>query len=174
MDMPMDKSRPLKFFELGWDRFQRLCRALFEELDGVHSARVYGRNGQAQSGIDILVTLDNGKLWGVQCKACEKDEKTRLTEAFEAFNPFVDEWKQKGMTHFYVVLGCAIEDTKASDLIPVYKSKFSTLGLEFEVWDSHDLRKKCLDLTNRSNLNESNSGLGSLMLRIAGSGGGRA
>jgi len=73
MEPPINPSKPLRLFHLGFDGFQRLCRVMFRELPEVAETAIYGKNGQSQRGIDIEVTLHSGRLWLGRCKACESN-----------------------------------------------------------------------------------------------------
>ena len=140
MTPPINRAKPLAFFELGPDAFQRLCRALFAELREVKNAVIYGVNGQAQRGIDLEITLSNGRRWMVQCKACGQDELKHLNAAVEDFLSHLDYWRATGAEKFIVVIGCGIEDTKVHDARRKYETQFLARGIEFELWDSSNIR----------------------------------
>ncbi len=80
-----------------WQDFERLAQKLWGEVwQCRHTIKRHGRNGQAQSGVDVYdIPKGETKYWGVQCKG--KDEYTHaqltikqiddeIAEA-ETFNP---------------------------------------------------------------------------------------
>jgi hypothetical protein len=82
-----------------WDDFERFCLTWLVSsttlpnltLDGhegpsrlrVVDAHRVGVSGEKQHGIDILVTMENGATWVVQCKHMAKFGKTDASKAFE-------------------------------------------------------------------------------------------
>jgi hypothetical protein len=52
---------------LDWQQFERLSRALFTETKKTDFVR-YGRSGQRQNGIDVIGSLSDGSVIGIQCK----------------------------------------------------------------------------------------------------------
>lgn len=64
--------------------FEKFALDLWAEQHPGANSTLYGRNGQAQFGVDVLVRSGD-RLIGVQCKAVEKlDEKTVSTEVERA------------------------------------------------------------------------------------------
>jgi len=65
-----------------WQGFERLCKKLFGELWGCpHTIRMHGRNGQAQSGVDIYcVPKNESEYYGIQCKGKDDYTNAQLTE----------------------------------------------------------------------------------------------
>ncbi|WP_158939778.1 hypothetical protein [Burkholderia sp. S171] len=64
---------------LDWQHFERLARAVFSEAKHAGFAR-FGREGQRQSGIDVIGHLSDGTLVAVQCKGRTSSLGKRLTE----------------------------------------------------------------------------------------------
>lgn len=142
MDPTINPAKPLRLFELGPDTFQRLCRAVLRELASVKSADIYGVNGQGQRGIDIEVTLDTGRRWAVQCKACEGNLLKHLKAAVEDFRPHIPYWRKAGVDKFIVLVGCGAEDTKVHDAKRDFERELAAADIQFELWDSSEIRRQ--------------------------------
>lgn len=141
MEPAIDPAKPLRLFELGFDDFQRLCRAMLRELPGVVDAAIYGKNGQSQRGIDIEVTLDSGRRWGGQCKACEANLNRHIKQAVDEFLPHLEFWKERGLEKFIVLVACGVEDRKILDAKRNYELDFAEHGIEFKLLDSEEMRR---------------------------------
>ena len=62
-----------------WQKFERLCQDIFSAIyEGCH-VKPFGRTGQDQYGLDILITHPNGRKVGVQCKLFKLFGKGALT-----------------------------------------------------------------------------------------------
>lgn len=141
MEPAINPSKPLRLFDLGFDGFQRLCRAMLRELPGVVGAAIYGKNGQSQRGIDIEVTLDSGRLWLGQCKACESNSGTHIKKAVAEFLPHLGFWKEHGLEKFIVLVACGVDDRNVLDAKREYERDFAQRGVEFQLWDSDEIRR---------------------------------
>ena len=71
--------------ELDWVDFERLCFRLAGRSEGVEDWQRYGRNGQAQAGIDLFVRRNGGRYSAWQCKRYEVFSVRDLDKAIEAF-----------------------------------------------------------------------------------------
>jgi hypothetical protein len=75
--------------------FEKFTAMLWERRHPESTAVLMGRSGQAQSGLDVLVTTRTGKTIGIQCKAVKLlTEKTLLEEVDKAlkFEPIIDQF----------------------------------------------------------------------------------
>src|SRR5689334_17993519 len=80
----LNSSLPPRFYELGAIKFQELCSDLLEQDPRYFNSEVYGRNGQAQRGVDIIAMLAAGggldvgscKCWEVETTAAKIHEAT--------------------------------------------------------------------------------------------------
>lgn len=75
----------LPFGQLSWENFERLCHRLAERDGQVESASRYGRQGQAQQGIDIFARLSSGRYEVWQAKRYRTFTATQLRKAVKAF-----------------------------------------------------------------------------------------
>ena len=59
------RAQGLPFGELTWENFERLCYRLAGQGDRIEHVARYGRQGQAQQGIDLFARLSNAKyeIW---------------------------------------------------------------------------------------------------------------
>jgi tetratricopeptide (TPR) repeat protein len=141
MEPVVNSAKPLRLFELGPDDFQRLCRAMLRETDGVRSAEIYGLSGQRQRGIDIEITLQSDHRWVAQCKACERNQLKHLKQAVADFLPHLQFWREAGVEKFIVLFGCGVEDTKVLEAKRQYESELAKHHIAFELWDSSEIRR---------------------------------
>ena len=82
-----NRANPLRYYELPPETFQVLCCEALRQVPGVEDTQVYGRRGQRQLGIDILVNFPKKKLWVAQRKACQPSAARKNVE--EAVAEFV-------------------------------------------------------------------------------------
>lgn len=75
--------------------FEKFIAALWEKRNAGSTATLFGRSGQAQHGIDVLITTATKKRVAVQCKAVTRlTEKMLLDEVAKAANyqPPIDQY----------------------------------------------------------------------------------
>lgn len=75
--------------------FEKFTAMLWEKRHPESTAVLMGRSGQAQSGLDVLVSTRTGKNIGIQCKAVKVlTERTLLEEVDKAikFKPMIDQF----------------------------------------------------------------------------------
>ena len=124
-------------------KFQELCADLMAEAELYKDPLVYGRNGQAQRGIDILAPLsEKTGLHVAQCKAWEEASAAKVREATKNFIPHVRYWHALGVKRFILLVGCPVDDIKAQDQVLRETLRFKRCGLEYECWDARVIRRK--------------------------------
>ena len=64
-----------------WSRFEAVCRALIAQMPTVQTVTHYGKAGDAQRGIDLVATLDDGSKWVFQCRQRKKVNRTQFEKA---------------------------------------------------------------------------------------------
>jgi|GEM_PF-6738288 len=123
--------------------FEELCRDLLQVEPNIRHAEIYGINGQAQKGVDILAyrTANCGIELG-ECKCRDKFGIPLLTDIVSKFLENWDHWKTLNSKRFIVFAGCPVRDTKIQDLIAAYVQEFGDQGLVFEIWDSYKIADK--------------------------------
>jgi len=77
-DLPID--------QLSWQDFEKLCHRLVRSEASVEYCRLYGTQGEAQEGIDILARLDNSLKYRVyQCKNVKDFGPAHIKDAVTEF-----------------------------------------------------------------------------------------
>lgn len=69
-----------------WQDFQRMICSLFERKYNMGVSNLYGRDGEAQHGVDIYfknVPILGGKNVGIQCKRIDKLRKDIIDAEYE-------------------------------------------------------------------------------------------
>jgi tetratricopeptide (TPR) repeat protein len=112
-----------------WQKFERLCHALWRRIWGDIYAQMNGRPGQKQDGVDVFGTPKGGtRVHGVQCKRKDVLLQTALTEAemlvevenAKAFQPPLAE---------LVIATCAPSDASLQRLARKISDEHATQGL---------------------------------------------
>jgi tetratricopeptide (TPR) repeat protein len=125
-------------------KFQELCADLLAQDARYVDSQVYGRNGQAQRGIDVLAVMAAGVAVDVgQCKCWEgKTTQEKIHEATEEFLPHFEHWKSQGIRRFILFSACSANDTKIQDQILLETRRFKDHSVEYEFWDARKLHRE--------------------------------
>jgi hypothetical protein len=75
----------IPFGQLSWETFERLCLRLAAESRDARYARLYGRRGQAQKGIDICVRRSTGRYEVCQSKRYESFSAAKTKNTVDTF-----------------------------------------------------------------------------------------
>jgi hypothetical protein len=110
-----------------WEAFEEICADLFSLLWNDPNLVRYGRQGQAQNGVDIYGN-DNGDDAGVQCKAKREWPPAKLTKAdidaeVEKAKAFTPKLKT------YVIVTTADNDVHLTDHANAISAKHAKQGL---------------------------------------------
>lgn len=126
----------LPFGELSWENFERLCHRL-TALDGdvEHCAR-YGRQGEAQAGIDIYARQADSRYHCLQAKRHSSFGATKLREAVELF--VAGKWSAR-TARFTIAVQTSLRSTAVQEEIEQLAEGLSTLGIAFHVLDGESL-----------------------------------
>lgn len=90
-----------------WQDFERMCHLLFRQEHKATQSYLYGRQGQAQYGVDIALRKPQTTRWiGIQCKL-----KTEILGASLSEQELVDAYQQScgfqgGLEELYVATTC--------------------------------------------------------------------
>ena len=104
---------------------------------------MYGRNGQAQFGIDVLALLkQEGAIEVGQCKCWQTTTPARIREATDEFIPHIDRWRAQGLKRFILFAACSLDDTKLQNQILIERERVNALGIDYEAWGARKLRSK--------------------------------
>lgn len=146
MQARLNSSLPPAFWELDpIKQFQPLCTDILNQEPGISTADEYGKSGQSQLGIDIWGKNSSGKIIVVaQCK-CYKTYKAKyVTEAADEFYKYYQDWKEKEVTRFILIVACDLSDKKIQDEINNQKTRFEQERICFEAWSGSILRNKLM------------------------------
>lgn len=122
------RAQRLPFGELTWENFERLCHRLMGlEGDVEHCAR-YGRQGDAQSGIDIFARLANGRYHCLQAKRHETFSAAKIRKAVDLF--LEGSWAPRA-ERFTLAVQSSLSSTSEQDEIEKQTQRLSAAGIEF-------------------------------------------
>lgn len=128
------ETRPdkLPFLERGWENFERLCRRLAATSSQVEVAWAYGRRGQKQYGIDILVRTKDGGYEVWQTKRYEKLGPSDVQKAIDIF--LGHPWAEKAQ-RLVLVFACPFDSTSVVEAIEEARDRLTSRRIEFRPLD---------------------------------------
>lgn len=104
----------LPFGELAWENFERLCYRLAAQSNLIEHTARYGRQGQAQQGIDIFARQTDGRYEVWQAKRYQVFTATQLKTAVTAFTS--GNWIAKS-DKLVIAVQATLDDVKVQDEI---------------------------------------------------------
>lgn len=134
---PVDtRVQVLPFDALSWENFERLCHRL-SALDGdvEHCAR-YGRQGDAQEGIDIFARQTDGSYHCLQAKRHRSFDATKLRDAVDLF--LAGSWAPRA-TRFTIAVQAPLRSVAVQEEIERQAARFAECGITFAALDGEDL-----------------------------------
>ncbi|MER5908561.1 restriction endonuclease [Streptomyces mirabilis] len=112
---------------LGWESFEHLVAAVVREVEGAFEARVFGRRGQKQQGIDVVGFFNGEKARVYQAKDYKKYTAANLEKAVKEFTtgsrPFESE-------HLIVMTTADISDTEIDNKLHALRKANPQLTIE--------------------------------------------
>ncbi|WP_160172521.1 restriction endonuclease [Caballeronia sordidicola] len=135
--LPVDtRVQLLPFDALSWENYERLCRRL-TALDGEvdHCAR-YGRQGDAQEGIDIFARQADGRYHCLQAKRHRTFGVAKLREAIDVF--LGGSWTARA-TRFTIVVQASLRSMAVQEEIELQAARLAACGISFAALDGEDL-----------------------------------
>lgn len=139
----LSKNFDLPLHALSWKEFEYLCLDLFESEichDGKTRAFRYGKDGQAQSGFDLISFSPSDKRYAVaECKRRASISSGDITDWVNKF--LSGDYKNK-TKKFILIVSNDIEDTKVIKSWHKSVSKLSQNKIDAELWDRRVLLKK--------------------------------
>ncbi len=132
----IDRSQNPPLFQMGAYRFQRFCRDLYSREEGIATCEVFGINGQAQYGIDVLAKRSGRYEFEVaQCKCYEDFPASDIAEAGTQFLTYWDGfWSDFGVKKFVLIVSCDLEERSRQEEILQQTGIFRERGIDYEVW----------------------------------------
>lgn len=133
------RHQELPFQELTWENFEKLCFRLagreFQAEDWVR----YGRQGQAQGGIDIFVRRADSHYDTWQCKRYKSFSAVNVKSVVDVFldGEWVDRTKR-----LLLCVTANLDDTKIQDAIEVQAQRLKKESIVFHVYGADKLSEK--------------------------------
>lgn len=134
-------TRPgvLPLGELHWETFERLCLRLAAQGPDARHAKLYGRPGQAQQGIDIYVRRSTGRYEVWQSKRYETFSALQIEKAVDKF--VTGTWCSVSDT-FTLCVRPPLRDTKQQDEIERQAVRLRALGIDFQPLDAEGFSER--------------------------------
>ena len=128
--------------------FEDFCTDVFQGLPENESAQRYGKNGQSQHGIDIVIRRKDGLVDLAQCKLYKSCTKQHITAACSEFLSNKTFWQSYNPRRFILVVSADLEATAVQDEINDQSKRFSEAGVDLVVWSSKTLYAKARSLND--------------------------
>jgi uncharacterized protein YuzE len=139
---PTARGQIPEFFQLGAVLFQQLCAELHQLEPGLATAHVYGTNGQAQKGVDVVAYRSDHGIEAGQCKAVSQCSTALIRQSSTEFLSHLDYWRDQDVQKFILFVGTTVQRTELRDEIARQKQQFKTFGLHYELWSGFDIAAK--------------------------------
>ena len=115
--------------------FQDLTVELLAREPNLKSARLHGKRGQAQFGVDATAEIIDGGKLAASCKCCEDASVALIKTACEEFDEHKQRWKEEDCRHFVVVVAGYADDPKVQQEESRQKARYRRRNVSFELWD---------------------------------------
>lgn len=119
----------LPLAEMGWDAFEAFCCALVARLPKVRECQHFGKEGDAQEGIDLFARFENGEKWAFQNKRMKQFGKAAVAKAVAATSYGADR---------YVILLSREATTETRKAVAKHA--------KWAIWDVRDISRKVREL----------------------------
>ena len=126
------RVQELPFAELTWQNFERICYRVASLETDIEECRRYGREGQAQQGIDIYARRSDGQYDVWQCKRYCVVPPAHVTRSVDNF--LDGSWAQK-TKRLRLCVSVSLQDTALQEIIETNASRLSNYGIRFDVLD---------------------------------------
>lgn len=120
----------LPFGSLTWENFERLCYQLALSQGVFDHVALYGKQGQAQEGIDIFARKPDGRYVVWQAKRYATYKPSNLKTAVETF--LAGRWVERTDT-FVIAVQASLDSTKLQDEIERQTAILANLKITLEV-----------------------------------------
>lgn len=141
---PSGSQSLYEFHELGADRFEELCCALWSTEPDVVLPDLHGRKRQRQFGIDVLADRRAGDgIEGISCKCYKSLSKGEIADFSDEFlDHWESHWKAKNFRRFILCVACDVSAHERRREIEKETARFAALGVKYEVWSRRRLSNK--------------------------------
>ena len=139
-DPPVEARVPeLPFEKLSWRDFERLVfRLARKDADVVHCAP-YGRQGQAQDGIDVYARLSGGRH---VCWQAKNRKDISVSDIKNAVDQFLKGKWAASTERFVYCVQASLADTALQDTIKAQAAQLLEEGIAFEAVDGTQLSEE--------------------------------
>jgi hypothetical protein len=127
-------DRPL-LHKIGEYIFQDLTVDLMASEDDLKLARLYGKRGESQFGVDAIADCVGGGTALAQSKCYKEIDESGVTKACDEFYKNLPRWRKYDPRRFLLVVACDATSNKVVDEIEKQRRRFKKEGIEFETWD---------------------------------------
>ena len=130
------RVQQLPFGALTWENFERLCHRM-TALDGnvEHCVR-YGRQGDAQEGIDIFARQVNGRYHCLQAKRHRTFDAAKVRDAVDLF--LAGSWVARSAS-FTITVQASLRSPAVQEEIERQAARLGEIGIDFAMLDGEDL-----------------------------------
>lgn len=134
-DAPLDPQLSVLPTNLmDWRDFEKLLLRIAHETRGLRSLVMYGRQGQAQDGLDVVGINAATEVEGIQAKRVKNFRKADLESAV---SKYISGSRPVEVTYLAIGVASAVEDTKVADRL--IELNVEHQPLEIEIWDQRHI-----------------------------------
>jgi energy-coupling factor transporter ATP-binding protein EcfA2 len=133
------RTQVLPFDGLSWENFERLCHRLTALGGDVEHCTRYGRQGEAQAGIDIYARLSDGKYHCVQAKRHGSFGPSKLRDTVDLF--LAGKWAARA-SRFTIAVQATLGSTQDQEEIERQAKRLAEHDIVFSVLDGENLTNK--------------------------------
>lgn len=126
----------LPFGELSWENFERLCHRMTAFDGDIEYCARYGRQGDAQEGIDIFARQADGRYHCLQAKRHRNFNVAKLCDAVDLF--VAGSWSARTV-RFTIVVQASLRSPEIQEEIERQAAALKDLGIIFSSLDGEDL-----------------------------------
>lgn len=139
-----NQGEPIPFRAMNGEVFEEMCSSLLATEPGIRQADLYGRPRELQFGIDIIGEHDEGNAIDViSCKCRGRISRGELARWSDDFlNHWASHWHSQNVRRFVLAVAADIKSSARRIEIEVETSRFSALGLNYEIWSPRTLQEK--------------------------------
>ncbi|MFF0898211.1 hypothetical protein [Streptomyces sp. NPDC003278] len=133
---PLTTTAPLRLHtqELSWEALEHLVVALAVQVDHAVEARPFGRNGQAQDGVDVVAFFSSGSTAVYQAK---KYERFAASDLRKAVLTYADGSRPFGAHRLVIVTTADVRDTKVDLELARLREQYPDLVID--LWGRQQL-----------------------------------
>ena len=140
------RPQELPFEKLTWENFERLClRVARQEVD-IRQCFLYGTPGQRQRGIDFIGYAGDVRSREVRVYQCKRERRFTPAKIVKAVDTFLGGRWEPQPCRFVLCSMVPLRSTQFQEEIRRQEARLTTLGIDFEPWDSEALSERLKNL----------------------------